>query len=453
LTPSAITLVNTQTGAATSTTINLLVQGKNTLTMSASNTQPGSGSKIAYYTFKAYNASGTLFYEKKVTSTASFQAITIGPVSYSGTLKFQVTATDARGRTSVAAEKTISSHAYTKPSITSFNISRSITNGVNYLNCTYTPKYSSVNSKNTITVTMHYNNSYAYGNNNEMSINIGNDSATTYKAYLTIRDSLGGYAVTATQTIYGASRVMNVSADGTGIAFGKMSEKNQWIESRWTFSAPRGRFTATTDASGTSQENVALRIGDENGKHVDIDGNEIIAKGSGTTLNFLSLSGSAVNLYSGTTLTLKVGADATSEYVESDVTYNRTYSSAPNMYITSNGVLGRATSSSERYKKDITKVVNNELNPYKILDIPVVQYRYKEEYVPIDKHPEDLYIGFKAEDVADVYPIAAEYNENGQVEMWNIKVLFPALLKIVQDQQKEIEKLKEQVNNKVVIEQ
>ena len=55
-----------------------------------------------------------------------------------------------------------------------------------------------------------------------------------------------------------------------------------------------------------------------------------------------------------------------------------------------------------------------------------------------------------AKEVNKAYPVATEYTEDGQIEMWNIKMLFPALLKIVQDQQKKIEALEEQINNKAV---
>ena len=147
---------------------------------------------------------------------------------------------------------------------------------------------------------------------------------------------------------------------------------------------------------------------------------------------------------------MKFGQDTTSRYVQSLPTYNRTYSNAANIYITSAGTFGRSTASSERYKKDIESVVNEELNPYKILDIPVRQFRYNEENIPVDGKPDDLYIGLIAEEVNKAYPIATEYTEDGQIEMWNIKMLFPALLKIVQDQQKRIEALEEQINNKAV---
>lgn len=144
--------------------------------------------------------------------------------------------------------------------------------------------------------------------------------------------------------------------------------------------------------------------------------------------------------------TLKLGKDDTSRYVQSVPTYERTYSGAANMYITNLGTMGRSTSSSARYKTDITDVINEDLNPHKILNIPVKQFKYNLDNIPIDKKPDDLYIGLIAEDVKEFYPAATEYTEDGQVEMWNIKVLFPALLKVVQDQQKEINALKAEIN-------
>lgn len=365
LTPSTITLLNTQTGANTTNTTNLLVQGKNKLTLTASSTSAGAGSKIAYYTFNGYNSSGTLFYTKKVTSTSASQSLAISPISNTGTLKFQVTATDARGRTSAVVEKSITCYAYSKPSISSFSVSRSTVDGVNYLKCTYSATYASVNSVNAATVTMHYNNSSVYGSGGSASANIGSDISSTYKVYLTIRDKFGGYVTTATKTVYGETRVMNVTADGTGVAFGKMAERNNFFESRWpivtgsrfgcngaygdqafniycqwadgenhdilvrgtdgksiglgwvgsdtyetsldvrpkkvnvrgTLTAPRGRFTATTDVAVASHNDVPLRVGDDDGVHLDIDGNEIQCKSSTTESNPLYLNNDGGDVY------------------------------------------------------------------------------------------------------------------------------------------------------------
>ena len=212
-----------------------------------------------------------------------------------------------------------------------------------------------------------------------------------------------------------------------------------------TVSAYRGRFTATTDASETAQNDVPLRIGNADSGHMDVDENEIIAKASPTTLAPIHIIGSTVSFWCGDTKALYIYEDGTSKCVRSEITYSRTYAGSPNMFITQNGVFGRGTSSSMRYKIDIEDVHDENLNPYKILDIPVRQYKYNADNIPINKKADDVYVGFIAEEVAEAYPVAAEYNEDGQVEMWNIKVMVPAMLKIIQDQQKEINELKAKV--------
>jgi hypothetical protein len=206
-------------------------------------------------------------------------------------------------------------------------------------------------------------------------------------------------------------------------------------------------FQCTNDAATNAQNDVPVRIGDASGAHIDIDGNEIIAKDSPTELGNLNLGGKIIAMYVDEVDTFRTSSDSTSAFVKSVPTYNRTYNASPNMYITSNGVFGRSTSSSQRYKTDIQEVRNDELNPYRVLDIPIRQYKYNEESIPVGKDINDTYIGLIAEEVAKAYPAAAEYNEDGEIEMWNIKVIVPAMLKILQDQQKEIENLKEQLNN------
>lgn len=205
-------------------------------------------------------------------------------------------------------------------------------------------------------------------------------------------------------------------------------------------------FQCTNDASTSAQNDVPVRIGKADGTHIDIDSNEIIAKDSPTTLGNLNFGGSIIALYIDDIDTLRTSSDSTSTFVKSLPTYNRTYDSSPNMYITSNGVFGRSTSSSERYKTDIKDISDEALNPYNILDIPVRQYKYNENNIPIGKDINDIYIGLVAEEVAKAYPAAAEYDEDGQVEMWNIKVIVPAMLKIIQDQQTTINELKQKVD-------
>lgn len=139
--------------------------------------------------------------------------------------------------------------------------------------------------------------------------------------------------------------------------------------------------------------------------------------------------------------------------IKSAYTYdNETVSNTPNAYITSNGWFRRTTNtSSERYKTDITSEISDELNPEKLYDLKVKQFKYKEEYQPSkdDMRYNKNLIGFIAEDVAKIFPIASDYekDENGKIriENWNERYLIPAMLKLIQEQNKRIKVLEEKV--------
>ena len=100
------------------------------------------------------------------------------------------------------------------------------------------------------------------------------------------------------------------------------------------------------------------------------------------------------------------------------------------------------STSSKRYKKEIQDLINEELNPQKLYDLRVKQFKYKKEHQPNEKdcRYDKTLVGFIAEDVADIYPIAADYRidkeGNKVVDNWNERYLIPAMLKLIQDQKK-----------------
>ena len=142
-------------------------------------------------------------------------------------------------------------------------------------------------------------------------------------------------------------------------------------------------------------------------------------------------------------------ADATSRYIGSYLTYNRTYSSTANMVVTSNGIFGRSTSSSQRYKKDISIAGIDDLRG--LYDLPVKKFKYKEDYIAADDELYDkpLY-GFIVEDLEDVLPCAVQHekDEDGKTipEMWNSNIIVPALLKLIQDLNTRLKTLEEREN-------
>jgi hypothetical protein len=112
-----------------------------------------------------------------------------------------------------------------------------------------------------------------------------------------------------------------------------------------------------------------------------------------------------------------------------------------------NAWLAELTSSSQRYKHDISDIVDETLKPSKLYDLPIRQYIYNFDYLDDDdKRYNKLVCGFIAEEMDEYYPIATEYNPNGQPENWNERYVIPPMLALIQEQHKEINELKSQLN-------
>lgn len=128
--------------------------------------------------------------------------------------------------------------------------------------------------------------------------------------------------------------------------------------------------------------------------------------------------------------------------------YDNTTTGAPNMHITSNGYIRRTTNvSSQRYKHDIDEVKIKELDPHRLYDVEVKQFKYNDDVIT-DKNDcrygKDM-IGFIAEQVKEVYPIAVDINEDGECETWNIQYIIPPMLMLIQEQHKQIEDLTKRI--------
>jgi hypothetical protein len=170
-----------------------------------------------------------------------------------------------------------------------------------------------------------------------------------------------------------------------------------------------------------------------------------VRKADGTDVNVMRLNTSN-NLIIGEF----TGGTHSTNMVYMGGVYNSTIASSANLCIGSNERIYRSTSSSQRYKTDIQDIQTESLNPEKLYDLPVREFKFKEGYlVEEDPRINTFVPGFIAEEVAEIYPIACEY-DNGEPENWNIRFMVPAMLKLIQDQKKEIEALKEQINNKAV---
>lgn len=158
-----------------------------------------------------------------------------------------------------------------------------------------------------------------------------------------------------------------------------------------------------------------------------------------------------------------VGKDRSGGRVASDYVYNRTYSSSPNMFVTSEGTLGRSTSAS-KYKllikdqyteEDQLKHSNNilKLNPKSWFDKAEVENYAKELELGRKLSPDNYslkrHVGLIAEDlVSSGLSEHVSYNSSGEVEGIEYDRLWIHLIPIIKNLNEKVEKLEEQINER-----
>lgn len=129
--------------------------------------------------------------------------------------------------------------------------------------------------------------------------------------------------------------------------------------------------------------------------------------------------------------------------------YPFTGSPNPNVWMSDSGVILRCADSSRRWKNSESEDLE-DLDPEALYDLPVKTFYYNDGYLMDEncKHGKDCrcgkkFIGFIAEDVAEVYPLAADMDSEGKPKNWNGRILLPAMLKLIQRQNERIKKLEE----------
>ena len=193
------------------------------------------------------------------------------------------------------------------------------------------------------------------------------------------------------------------------------------------------------------------------------------AKIGGWTINssYLQSIGGAIKLYSSGTIQvgnasiksesnalvirkgLKIycGTDAVSDGTDRIQFFNLQHvTSGGHMVFASDGSsVAYLSSSSKRYKDHISDMTIEEAE--KILDVPVVWFKYKKGYLdPADWLNDKKIPGFYAEDVYDIFPEATQLNETGEPEDWNFRVMIPAMMKVIQNQNEKINNLSQRLS-------
>ena len=106
------------------------------------------------------------------------------------------------------------------------------------------------------------------------------------------------------------------------------------------------------------------------------------------------------------------------------------------------GKVQYSTASSRRFKNTIVPISEEgQLDPKKLLDIPVVAFKYNEDYLSSDDSRFNKMIpGFIAEDIEQIYQIAAEADGIGATD-WNPRYVIPGMLALIQELYTKIETL------------
>lgn len=231
----------------------ILLQNKNKITVSVSGCSAGAGSSIKSYTFSGPG----------ISSTTTGTSVSGGPISNTGTLTYTVTVTDNRGR-SASKTATITCYAYSSPYFASFNAYRANADGsanVNgtYLLCTYSVNYASAGNTNTITVTVKGVGSNRTATGGRLLIDLSGNTTSTYQVSAVVSDKYGGQASSQTVMVFGETRVLNITKNGTGFAIGKMAESNELFECRWSAkfdSAASGPYGFSTSSDKRVKKNI-----------------------------------------------------------------------------------------------------------------------------------------------------------------------------------------------------
>lgn len=223
---SSVSLVEGTSGLATQ--FGAYIQNKSTISGTV-NATAGTGSSIESY--------------KIVINGATYTSRTFktGVLKTSGSNSYSVTVTDKRGRTA-STSGTFTVTAYTSPTISSFSVVRSNANGTEndegaYAKINASATISSLNSKNTKSFVLQYKlksattwtnietytAGYTYTVTNKIISNINVDNPYDFRIVATDYFGAVNSKVIALSTAY---TILDIKANGKGIAFGKVATKD-----------------------------------------------------------------------------------------------------------------------------------------------------------------------------------------------------------------------------------
>lgn len=211
----------------------IIVRNKSNLMVTYTAAAAKKGATISKYSFTVNGVTKT--------STTAGGTINFGVINSASNLTLSANVVDSRGNYSSTVYKTITCYDHYAPYFTSFNAYRADADGTantngQYLKCVYRTEYAKVNNTNSVTVNAYYTTGTttkkATESNNAVLVNL-KETSKTYNVYLQIVDKYNAIGTSSSTTVFGSSRALNVSKDGTGVAIGKMADQNKLFDVRW----------------------------------------------------------------------------------------------------------------------------------------------------------------------------------------------------------------------------
>ena len=228
--PTAGTLTLTRIDGEVPSELGIYVQGKSRVRAALEGAQGALGSTIAAYGLEGGG------------SSVRSQQMETPLLSQAGALIFSGSVRDSRGRSSAALSETIFVHPWETPRLTEVELSRCTADGAadengTFLKVRFAQQFSACDGHNSAQVKLKYRALGTEAWSTSAALAAGQDNllsgfaiSSTYELSLEITDAFtSGCYESLLQT---AERIVNIRADGQGLALGKMSEK-QGLEVEW----------------------------------------------------------------------------------------------------------------------------------------------------------------------------------------------------------------------------
>lgn len=221
-------------------------------------------------------------------------------------------------------------------------------------------------------------------------------------------------------------------------------------------SAAGGTFNGDVTVTGFSESKYPLKMKNNANAYFGVGGTGfLLAKYGRYIMLDYSLDASMPRLYGGSYTSINEETFALSGvdndlYLDSDGMFKSIWTrrhkteDVSNVHISTEGYFYRVSSSSRRYKKDESTDLRG-INPHGLYKTPIKTYKYKDGYLEKNDPGEGKYIlGMIVEDLLETFPEAVSY-EGGQPETWKERIMIPAMLKLIQEQNERLIRLEERL--------